>query len=163
MKASFYDDMKQQFSDQAQRNRAEFEGMAREQRVVFEGVQPGMYVRIEIKASLLCVLVVCVTLRLNVSSTQSVPCEFVQHFDPTYPVIVGGVLPGEERLAYVRLRLKRHRWHHRTLKSHDPLIVSIGWRRFQTVLVYSMDDHNGRQRMIKYTPEHMFCTATFFG
>lgn len=96
-------------------------------------------------------------------SNQAVPSEFIQHFNPTYPVVVGGVLPGEEQLAYMRLRLKRHRWHRGVLKSNDPLILSVGWRRFQSVLVYSVDDHNGRQRMIKYTPEHMFCTATCFG
>ncbi len=44
------------------------------QRVLFEGFRPGMYVRIEI---------------------NEMPCEFIQNYDPSTPVIVGGLLKGK--------------------------------------------------------------------
>lgn len=57
------------------------------------------------------------------------PCELVQHFDPGVPLLVGGVLPAEEGTAHLQLRLKRHRWFPKTLKTRDPLVFSIGARR----------------------------------
>ena len=156
---SYYDDLKQQMSEQAERNRAEFAGMDAQQRVLYEGYREGTYIRMEIKVG----MNLNPDFYIDLLPSQGVPCEFVRHFDPQYPVIVGGLQAGEEKLGYVRVRVKKHRWHKRLLKSSDPLVISIGWRRFQSVMVYSMEDHNGRQRMLKYTPEHMHCIATFYG
>ncbi|KAG7282544.1 hypothetical protein CRUP_001119 [Coryphaenoides rupestris] len=79
----------------------------------------------------------------------ALPCEFVANFDPHYPVILGG--PG--------MRLKKHRWYQRILKTRDPLVVSLGWRRFQAMPLYHIEDHNGRHRLLKYTPQHMHCVS----
>jgi hypothetical protein len=52
-KASFYEDLKKEVDQQANLNRAEWEGMEDAQRVLYEGFRPGMYVRIEIKVGLI--------------------------------------------------------------------------------------------------------------
>uniref|UniRef100_A0A8C5R1C7 BMS1 ribosome biosis factor n=1 Tax=Leptobrachium leishanense TaxID=445787 RepID=A0A8C5R1C7_9ANUR len=140
--ATYFDDLKGEMQKQAELNRAEFEDQDDEIRVQYEGFRPGMYLRIEI---------------------ESIPCEFVVNFDPHYPMILGGLGNSEGNVGYIQMRLKKHRWHKRILKTRDPLIFSLGWRRFQTLPLYYIEDHNGRQRLLKYTPEHMHCGATIWG
>lgn len=94
---------------------------------------------------------------------KAVPVEFVENFDPKIPVIMGGLLPQEMNVGLIRCRVKRHRWHKRILKSNDPLIFSVGWRRYQSIPVFSLEDVNGRERYLKYTPEHMHCHCVFYG
>jgi ribosome biogenesis protein BMS1 len=141
-KQDFYTEAKEAISAQQALNRAEFADVDAATRALVEGYQPGSYVRLEL---------------------YSVPCEMSVHFDPTRPLVVGGLLSAEEQFGFVQVRIKRHRWHTRTLKTNDPLILSLGWRRFQSVPIYSLDDHSIRMRMLKYTPEHMHCYATFYG
>ncbi|CAG8469376.1 7185_t:CDS:10 [Gigaspora rosea] len=140
-KVDFYDELKEGISKQLQLNREEFDDDDPYTRVMVEGFRPGTYVRILLKG---------------------MPCEFVNYFDPVYPVIVGGLLTAEENLGFIQVRIKRHRWHKKILKNKDPLIFSLGWRRFQSIPIYSLND-NTRNRMLKYTPEHMHCIATIYG
>jgi len=139
---SYYDSMKEEIDVQLKKNRAEFEGESEETRVLYEGFRPGTYVRLVF---------------------EGVPCEFVESFDPRVPVLLGGLLPGEDTLGFVQVRIKKHRWSKKTLKNNDPLVFSVGWRRFQAMPLFSLKDDGQRNRMIKYTPDHMHCFATFYG
>ena len=141
-KASFYEDLKKEVDDQSNLNKNEFDGMDDSLRVQYEGYRPGMYVRLEL---------------------EQIPCEMMTQFSPSSPLLVGGLLKGEDQLGYCQVRIKKHRWYPKILKNKDPLIVSLGWRRFQTLPIYSVCDHNMRHRMLKYTPEHLHCDAHFWG
>ena len=54
-------------------------------RVQYEGFRPGMYVRVEI---------------------QAMPWEFVNNFDPSYPVVLGGLLSGEDDIGFLQVLIQ---------------------------------------------------------
>jgi len=134
--------LKREKGARMQRNAEEFGDDVESNRFRYEGYRQGIYCRIRI---------------------DGVPPEFVRCFDPANPLIIGGLTPQETERGLVRCRFKKHRWHKKILKCNDPLVFSIGWRRFQSIPVFSTEDQNGRYRYLKYTPEHMHCQATFYG
>lgn len=139
---TWHDAQKAKIAKQLEINKAELDQLDTAARDRVEGFRAGTYVRIVF---------------------DNVPCEFIDSFDPTFPVVMGSLLTNEDRFGFSQVRIKRHRWHKRILKSNDPLIISLGWRRFQTIPIYSTSDSRTRNRMLKYTPEHMHCFATFYG
>lgn len=141
-KSEYYDSLKMEAEKQAQLNKTVFENMTYDVRVQIEGFRPGMYVRMEF---------------------ENVPAEFIEYFDPTYPLVIGSLNMGEENIGYVNVRIKKHRWYNKILKTSDPLIISLGWRRFQTIPLYSKLEDDLKYRYLKYTPEHLACNAHFWG
>ena len=138
----WYEAQKAEIQKQTNINRAEFDAMDEKSRVRVEGHKAGTYARIAL---------------------ENVPYEFASTFNARNPIIIGGLSATETRTGFVQVRIKRHRWHKKILKTNDPLIFSLGWRRFQTLPVYSISDSRTRNRMLKYTPEHMHCFGTFYG
>jgi len=51
-----------------------------EARIKYEGFRPGLYVRVQI---------------------NDMPAEFIDNFEPTYPIILGGLLSAEQNVGYV--------------------------------------------------------------
>ena len=67
-----------------QLNRAEFENLPKEMRQDLEGFRPGLYLRVEV---------------------AGIPCEFVEHFNPSSPLIIGGLTNLEENVGYVQVSI----------------------------------------------------------
>mmetsp|Transcript_23945 Transcript_23945/g.35405 ORF Transcript_23945/g.35405 Transcript_23945/m.35405 type:complete len:960 (+) Transcript_23945:65-2944(+) len=134
--------LKREKEARQKRNEEEFGEEGERSRIRHEGFRQGMYCRIRV---------------------DGVPASFVQAFDPNMPLVLGGLTPQETNLGLTRCRFKKHRWHKKILKCNDPLVFSVGWRRFQSIPVFSTEDQNGRHRYLKYTPEHMHCFATYYG
>lgn len=53
-------------------------------RVHFEGYRAGLYLRLEI---------------------EEMPCEFVKHFEPSYPIVIGSLSEGEDKMGYLQVCL----------------------------------------------------------
>ena len=49
---------------------------------------------------------------------------------PEFPLIFARINPSEDSLGFLKIRIKKHRWYDNILKSNDPLIMSVGWRRY---------------------------------
>lgn len=137
----WYDAQKAMIQKQLDINKEEYGELDDRQRSAVEGYRAGRYAKMVL---------------------ENVPAEFVSRFDARLPIIVGGLTATEDRWGFVQVRIKRHRWHKKILKTNDPLIFSLGWRRFQSMPIYSISDSRTRNRMLKYTPEHMHCFATIY-
>ena len=116
--------------------------MPDEVRVQYEGFRPGMYVRMRF---------------------PKMCAEFVTHFDPCYPVVVGGLLSTELSKCYTAMNMKVHRWYPKILKDSNPLILSMGWRRFETVMKYGKRGDDLKCRAMKYARKHLTVEGIFWG
>lgn len=85
-----------------------------------------------------------------------------QHFSSA-PVVLSQPLRGETGRGFLLVRFKRHRWFSGLLKSVDPLTVSAGLHKFQTLPYFARRDAGERMRFQKYTPKYEFTTMVFYG
>lgn len=138
----YYEKLKADALRQSELNKKEFSSLDDEIRLNIEGYRAGLYVRLNFK---------------------NVPSEFVEHFDAQYPVLIGGLNMAEENVGYVTCKVKKHRWYKKILKAGDPLIISLGWRRFQTIPMFAKVEDDLKHRYLKYTPNHVTCSVTFWG
>ncbi|KAI0198924.1 GTP binding protein Bms1 [Astrocystis sublimbata] len=138
----WYESQKANLQKQIDINKAEFETLDERQRLAVEGFSAGKYVSVIL---------------------ERVPAEFILNFNAKQPLIVGSLSPLEERFGFSQVRMRKHRWHKKILKNNDPLIFSAGWRRFQAMPMLHSWEERVRHRMLKYSPEHSFCYATFWG
>ena len=142
-KPDYFNELKQQSEQQDNINKQEYNTLDIQQSAKYIGYPPGSYIRITL---------------------NYIPCEFLTNIQPNTPIIVGSLTTLELNTnCYIHTRIKQHRWRKKLLKTRDPIIVSLGWRRFQTLPIYYIEEHNKRRRMLKYTPEHSHCNAVFNG
>ncbi|CAG4928821.1 unnamed protein product [Colias eurytheme] len=139
---SYYENLKAEALKQSELNKSVFENLDEGLRVEVEGFRPGLYVRMLFK---------------------NMPSEFVTNFDESYPILIGALNMAEQNIGFVSCKVKKHRWYKKILKTNDPLIISLGWRRFQTLPIYSKIEDDLKCRYLKYTPEHVTCNMHFYG
>lgn len=89
--------------------------------------------------------------------------KYVDHFNIDNPIILATTNIQESSFGYLKIKFIKHLWHPKILKTNDPIILSIGWRKFQTTPVYCVEDKNKKLRMIKYTPKYTNCFAVCYG
>ena len=173
----YSDKLKEQLEAARRRNQAAFEHLPEEEKAIYQGYHAGQYLKLTFQGipyemvSFFNAERPLIIGGLDRGEDQYV---FLQVSTCYFgvPIVFGFVYIDIHLYACVHMygctretnqaRFKKHRWHRKVLKNRDPLVISLGWRRFQTIPVYAIEDVNGRHRMLKYTPEHMHCLAAFY-
>lgn len=104
--------------------------------------EKGLYIRIDIK---------------------KIKRKHANNFKPDFPLILCTTNLQENSFGFLKLKLTKHLWYPKILKNNDPIILSIGWRKFQVTPIYCVEEKNQRLRMIKYTPKYTSCFAICWG
>jgi len=89
--------------------------------------------------------------------------KYVDHFSIDFPIVLCTTNLQENSFGYLKIKFTKHLWHPKILKNNDPIILSIGWRKFQVTPIYCIEEKNQRLRMIKYTPKYTSCYAIVWG
>ena len=91
--------------------------------------------------------------------------KYINHFSPNHPIIISSLSLQEQesRLGFLKIKFIKHLWYPKILKTNDPIILSIGWRRFQTTISFCVEDKNMRLRLVKYTPKFGSVNAICYG
>lgn len=56
--------------------------------------------------------------------------KFARQLNQDYPMVLCSLKHQETGYAYLRVKIKKHRWYPHILKTKDPLTLSLGWRKF---------------------------------
>ena len=64
--------------------------------------------------------------RIELSLDKSIS----RKLEPDYPIVLCSLKHQELSYAFMRVKIKKHRWYPHILKSRDPVTFSIGWRKF---------------------------------
>lgn len=99
-------------------------------------------------------------IKINITNIKY---KYYKNFSGENPLILCRINPAEDNFGFLKIRIKKHRWYGNILKSNDPVIFSIGWRRYQSIPIYCVQDPNDRFRYLKYTPQYDYCFAYFYG
>jgi ribosome biogenesis protein BMS1 len=94
---SYFDLVKSEQQEQIEKTHRELDGLNDVTRKAVEGFRPGSYLRLVLRR---------------------VPREWVCHFNPARPLLIGGLLPSEDSFGYQHLRFKKHRWFGKSGPSH---------------------------------------------
>ena len=81
--------------------------------------EKGLYVRIDIK---------------------KIKRKFANNFKPDFPMILCTTNLQENSFGFLKIKFTKHLWYPKILKNNDPIILSIGWRKFQVTPIFCIEE-----------------------
>ncbi|CAJ0637222.1 16301_t:CDS:10 [Entrophospora sp. SA101] len=102
---------------------------------------------------------------LHISNVKK---EVADHYDPSRPFIVFGLLEYEHKISVVNFSVTRNNEYKGTIKSKDDLILQCGFRRYVVKPIYSQNTQgrkstNNVHKFEKFLNPGRTCIATIYG
>ncbi|KAI7882788.1 uncharacterized protein EV154DRAFT_471218 [Mucor mucedo] len=81
---------------------------------------------------------------------SNVPIQAFQAYDKTRPFIVFGLLQYEHKMSLINLQVQRDNAYEGTVRSKDPLVMHMGFRRYNVRPIYSQNTNKGTNHVHKF-------------
>ncbi|KAI9473689.1 MAG: hypothetical protein EXX96DRAFT_621326 [Benjaminiella poitrasii] len=81
---------------------------------------------------------------------SNVPLQAFEAYDKTRPYIVFGLLQYEHKMSLLNLQIQRDNAYEEPVKSKDPMVLHMGFRRYNTRPVYSQNTSKGVNHVHKF-------------
>ncbi|KAI8340516.1 hypothetical protein BC941DRAFT_370793 [Chlamydoabsidia padenii] len=81
---------------------------------------------------------------------QNVPKGAYEMFDKTRPYVVFGLLQYEHKSSLLNLQITRDNAYEEPVRSKDPMILHMGFRRYTVKPIYSQNSNKGSNNVHKY-------------
>ncbi|CAG5132552.1 unnamed protein product, partial [Candidula unifasciata] len=93
---------------------------------------------------------------------SNVPKSLIDSRSPSQPLTVFGLFPNEHKMTLISTAITRVAAFTAPVKSKDPLIFQIGFRRFSTSPVFSEHSYQNKFKMERFLPQSGFIAASMF-
>ncbi|CAO3672707.1 unnamed protein product [Rhizopus microsporus] len=81
---------------------------------------------------------------------HNVPIEAFQSYDRTRPFIVFGLLQYEHKMSLLNIQIQRDNAYEEPVKSKDPMVMHMGFRRYNVRPIYSQNTNKGSNNVHKF-------------
>ncbi|CEP13339.1 hypothetical protein [Parasitella parasitica] len=81
---------------------------------------------------------------------SNVPLQAYEAYDRTRPFILFGLLQYEHKMSLINLQVQRDNAYEETVRSKDPLVMHMGFRRYNVKPIYSQNTNKGTNHVHKF-------------
>ncbi|KAI8356181.1 hypothetical protein BD560DRAFT_335645 [Blakeslea trispora] len=81
---------------------------------------------------------------------SNVPVQAYEAYDKTRPFVLFGLLQYEHKMSLINLQVQRDNAYEEAVKSKDPMILHMGFRRYRTKPLYSQNTNKGTNHVHKF-------------
>ncbi|CEG62997.1 hypothetical protein RMATCC62417_00215 [Rhizopus microsporus] len=81
---------------------------------------------------------------------HNVPVEAFQSYDRARPFIVFGLLQYEHKMSLLNIQIQRDNAYEEPVKSKDPMVMHMGFRRYNVRPIYSQNTNKGSNNVHKF-------------